>query len=123
MILTNPIKHSDLLEALGRLFGVATGTDAPSRPSNGLAHDRSSAARARRGGQPGNRTLVTALLGKRGHTVKAVENGRLAVAAVGAEGDAPFDVVLMDLQMPEMGGLRRHARFAIGRIRGRADCR
>ena len=48
--------------------------------------------------------LVTALLGKRGHTVKAVENGREAVAAVMSHAGAPFEVVLMDLQMPDMSG-------------------
>jgi CheY-like chemotaxis protein len=54
---------------------------------------------------PVNRKLVTTLLRKRGHTVKAVENGREAVAAIKDRSDAPFEVVLMDLQMPEMGGL------------------
>jgi CheY-like chemotaxis protein len=53
---------------------------------------------------PVNRKLVTTLLKKRGHILKAVENGREAVAAVNAHAGAPFDVVLMDLQMPEMGG-------------------
>jgi PAS domain S-box-containing protein len=105
-LLTKPVKHSDLLEALGQLFGVATrhGRTEPttdrigSRPVRRLrvlvAEDN-----------PVNRKLVTTLLRKRGHTVKAVENGREAVAAVGSYAGAPFEVVLMDLQMPEMGGL------------------
>jgi two-component system sensor histidine kinase/response regulator len=50
-----------------------------------------------------NRTLVTTLLKRRGHTVTAVENGRKALAAI--QSRARFDLVLMDLQMPEMGGL------------------
>jgi two-component system, sensor histidine kinase and response regulator len=37
--------------------------------------------------------------------VHSVENGREAVAAVAATGRRRFDLVLMDLQMPEMGGL------------------
>ncbi len=52
---------------------------------------------------PVNRKLVTTLLRKRGHKVKAVENGREAVAAIAAKGQ-PYDLVLMDLQMPVMGG-------------------
>jgi CheY-like chemotaxis protein/HPt (histidine-containing phosphotransfer) domain-containing protein len=52
-----------------------------------------------------NRKLVTTLLRKRGHTVKTVENGRLAVEAVTSDGDPPFDVGLMDVEMPEMDGL------------------
>jgi PAS domain S-box-containing protein len=105
-VLTKPIKHSDLLEALGRIFGVATrhGLMEPtverigSRPVRRLrvlvAEDN-----------PVNRKLVTTLLRKRGHTVKAVENGREAVAAAASKTGEPFEVVLMDLQMPEMGGL------------------
>ena len=105
VFLTKPIKHSDLLEALGRLFGVTTKHgrteprperigERPARPLRVLVAEDN----------PVNRTLVTTLLGKRGHTVTAVENGRDAVAAVGAGPDA-FDLVLMDLQMPEMSGL------------------
>jgi CheY-like chemotaxis protein len=53
-----------------------------------------------------NRHLVTALLAKRGHTVVTAINGREAVAAVS---DGAFDVVLMDVQMPEMGGFEATA--------------
>jgi CheY-like chemotaxis protein len=53
-----------------------------------------------------NRKLVTALLGKRGHTVRTVVNGREAIAAVAEE---KFDIVLMDVQMPEMDGLEATA--------------
>ncbi len=49
-----------------------------------------------------NRTMVTRLLEKRGHTVTVVENGRDAVELVLA---IKFDAVLMDVQMPEMDGL------------------
>jgi signal transduction histidine kinase/DNA-binding response OmpR family regulator len=53
-----------------------------------------------------NRTLVTALLGKRGHTIVGVVNGREAVAAFAKDA---FDLVLMDVQMPEMDGLEATA--------------
>jgi CheY-like chemotaxis protein len=52
-----------------------------------------------------NRKLVTTLLQKRGHSVRAVENGREAVSAVRTARAPGFDVVVMDLQMPEMSGL------------------
>ena len=48
-----------------------------------------------------NRRLVTAMLEKRGHVVTTVGNGRDAVTAAGHD---EFDVILMDLQMPEMDG-------------------
>ncbi len=51
-----------------------------------------------------NRTLVTTLLKKRGHSVKAVENGREAIAAIQTASARRFDLVVMDVQMPEMGG-------------------
>ncbi|MBB4155441.1 PAS domain S-box-containing protein [Sphingomonas jinjuensis] len=49
-----------------------------------------------------NRTLIEALVQLDGHRVSSVENGRLAVAAAERE---RFDVILMDMQMPEMDGL------------------
>lgn len=49
-----------------------------------------------------NRVLIAAQLGREGHDVTCVENGRLAVQA--AARDA-YDLILMDMQMPEMDGL------------------
>ncbi|MBI1375857.1 MAG: response regulator [Phycisphaera sp.] len=50
---------------------------------------------------PVNRKLASALLAKWGHTVVCAVDGREAVARVAAE---RFDLVLMDLRMPEMDG-------------------
>src|SRR6185503_19168657 len=52
---------------------------------------------------PVNRTLMIALLSKRGYNVTIAENGREAIDAHERE---PFDVVLMDIQMPEMDGIQ-----------------
>ncbi|MEO7363724.1 MAG: response regulator, partial [Gemmatimonadaceae bacterium] len=49
-----------------------------------------------------NRRVVESILKKRGHTVVLAENGRLAVEAW--QSGSAFDVVLMDVQMPEMDG-------------------
>ncbi len=48
-----------------------------------------------------NRTLATALLERRGHTVLATENGREALDALERES---VDLILMDVQMPVMDG-------------------
>ena len=59
-----------------------------------------------------NQQLAVALLQSEGHTVTVVSNGREAVAAVDHGYTAPagcFDLVLMDLQMPEMDGLEATA--------------
>ena len=101
-VLTKPVKHSDLLEALAKLFGVATrhGRTEPTARRIGSRQRALHVLVAE--DNPVNRKLVTTLLRKRGHKVKAVENGREAVASVRSDA---FDVVLMDLQMPEMSGL------------------
>jgi two-component system, sensor histidine kinase and response regulator len=49
-----------------------------------------------------NQTLATRLLEKRGHTVVLAETGRAVLEAVEKQ---TFDLVLMDVQMPEMDGL------------------
>ena len=49
-----------------------------------------------------NQRLARRLLEKRGHAVTVVANGEDALARIEQE---PFDVVLMDVQMPEMDGV------------------
>ena len=55
-----------------------------------------------------NRFLATTLLEKLGCEVVVAEDGRQAVEAAGRE---PFDLVLMDCQMPEMDGYEATARI------------
>jgi len=49
-----------------------------------------------------NQTLARRLLEKRGHTVVIAENGRAALDALARDA---FDLILMDVQMPVLGGL------------------
>ncbi len=51
---------------------------------------------------PVNRKLAVRMLEKLGHTVQSAEDGLEALAALEKQ---PFDVVLMDVQMPHMDGL------------------
>ncbi len=48
-----------------------------------------------------NQKFVTTLLAKAGHSVTIAENGRSAIEALGRQ---DYDLVLMDVQMPEMDG-------------------
>jgi CheY-like chemotaxis protein len=52
-----------------------------------------------------NIRFARGLLQGLGHTVSIAQNGLEAVKAVGASMDSPFDLVLMDVQMPIMSGL------------------
>jgi CheY-like chemotaxis protein len=51
---------------------------------------------------PINRDLATRLLEKRGHKITTAENGKEAVDRFL---DEPFDVILMDLEMPGISGI------------------
>jgi CheY-like chemotaxis protein len=53
-----------------------------------------------------NQRLAASLLERRGHRVTIAANGREALAALDRE---PVDVILMDVQMPEMGGFEATA--------------
>ena len=54
----------------------------------------------------GNRRLAVRMIERRGHAVVAVEDGR---AAVDAWQEGPFDLILMDMHMPEMDGAQATA--------------
>jgi PAS domain S-box-containing protein len=97
-----PVKHSALLAAVCKALGVAppAGESEPEpaqtaerqfRPLHVLLAEDN----------PVNQLLARRLLERRGHLVTVVGNGREALHAL--EGGS-FDVVLMDVQMPEMGG-------------------
>jgi len=55
---------------------------------------------------PVNQRLLVRLLAKRGHAVALVSNGREAVEALSSQ---KFDIALLDVQMPEMGGMEATA--------------
>jgi signal transduction histidine kinase/DNA-binding response OmpR family regulator/HPt (histidine-containing phosphotransfer) domain-containing protein len=106
--LTKPVRQSVLLDAM---LSVLAGKDVPAeRQMLVTRHSLNEARRSLRillaEDNAVNRQLVTALLAKRGHTSVSVVNGREAVAAVAKGG---FDLVLMDVQMPEMDGLQATA--------------
>ena len=100
--LTKPLSRADLLEALGTVLEAPDdggGSEVITRHT--IAESRKSLRVLLAEDNPVNQQVAVAMLVKRGHEVHVSSNGREAVDAV-TERD--YDVVLMDIQMPEMDG-------------------
>jgi signal transduction histidine kinase/DNA-binding response OmpR family regulator len=108
--LTKPVRQSLLLEAVLSILATKGRPRAHpvvvTRHTLNEAHQHRSLRILVAEDNAVNSLLVTALLGKRGHTIVSVVNGREAIAAVRSDA---FDIVLMDVQMPEMDGLEATA--------------
>ena len=104
--LPKPVRSSRLLAQLVTLLGRDSAEAAPSpRPTAdvGLPSPATRSARILVAEDNAvNQKLIARLLEKKGHRVDVVANGREAVDAVTRIG---YDLVLMDVQMPEMDGL------------------
>jgi len=114
--LTKPIKRSDLLEAINVVLGSQTG--AQGSPSLVTVHSlRESRGRLRillAEDNRVNQVLAVRLLEKRGHEVAVAGNGEEALEALDKQA---FDLVLMDIQMPEMDGLQATAAIRKGEMK------
>jgi len=104
-VLEKPIRASQLFDTLLELCGIESGleTTAPL-----LEPAQRAALQGLRvllvDDQPLNREIAYRLLHAQGIEVESADNGRQAVERVEQAGDGYFDLVLMDLQMPEMDG-------------------
>ncbi len=105
--LTKPVKQSDLLEAIETVLGTTAIIPpvpdrdsylAPCRPLRVLVVED----------HPLNQRLIMILLQKKGHWGHLAANGKEALAVLEQE---TFDLVLMDVQMPEMNGFDATARI------------
>jgi PAS domain S-box-containing protein len=104
--LLKPIRQSELREAIARVLGAKEQKGAIpliTRYSLQDARDPTTSLRVLLAEDNAvNQRLTVRLLEKRGHKVMVAGNGREALEALEKE---TFDLVLMDVQMPEMDGL------------------
>ncbi len=102
--MTKPVSENELLRAMATHLRGRTGKTGQLGPAPVVV----------RTDQPGlhvllaednkvNQTLAIITLEQMGHSVKVASNGRQAIELYG---DEPFDLILMDLQMPDMDGFQ-----------------
>jgi signal transduction histidine kinase/DNA-binding response OmpR family regulator len=108
--LTKPVSQSELREAIFMLLGRA-GTGLPSGEliTRHALHEKHAASALKillAEDNLVNQKLVVTMLEKRGHKVAVAGDGRQTLAALETQA---FDLVLMDIQMPELDGFETTA--------------
>jgi two-component system, sensor histidine kinase and response regulator len=101
-----PVRQAELRESIARVLGATRIKGSIPLFTRFSLRDEREPGDAPRAlvaeDNPVNQLLVTRLLEKRGYFVRVVGNGRLALDAIAKD---PYDLVLMDVQMPEMDGI------------------
>jgi PAS domain S-box-containing protein len=117
--LTKPVRQSELLDAIMSALGDGRVRAAASSAAEPVRKNCCSLRVLLAEDNPVNQRLAVRIMEKWGHSVTVVGNGRKALEMWAKE---DFDLILMDVQMPEMSGLeateaiREREKTSSGRI-------
>jgi len=105
--LTKPVKQSSLLDAIMMVLGTTEpeGAVAPLVTQHMLREEQRPLCILLAEDNTVNQKIAANMLEKRGHTVIVAGDGQAVIAALDTQGEYPFDLILMDVQMPKMDGL------------------
>jgi two-component system, sensor histidine kinase and response regulator len=105
--LTKPVSQAELFEAISRVLGASPSkSDAPEPIRRQIVPKATRLRVLLAEDNAVNQKIACRFLEKEGHHVTLASDGRQALAAIEREN---FDVVLMDVQMPEMDGFEATA--------------
>jgi len=107
--LTKPVKQSSLLDAIMMVLGTTEpeGAAAPLVTQHTLREEQRPLRILLAEDNAINRKIAVGVLERRGCTVIVVGDGQAALAALEAHREHPFDLILMDVQMPVMDGSKQ----------------
>ena len=110
--LMKPVKQSELLGAIEMSLGATVRVDHEVEASPGASNEALPPLHVLLAEDSlVNQKLAVGLMEKHGHSVVVANNGKEAIAALASH---QFDVVLMDVEMPEMDGLEATAVIRLG---------
>ena len=104
-LLLQPVSQAQLQFSLEQILGIEMESDTVPQTENKLRNDSAVNLRGRHvliaEDDPINQSLIEAIMAEAGIVFSIVDNGQLALEALG---QSTYDIILMDMQMPVMDG-------------------